>query len=115
MFPVRRSSLPISAHRPVPRAAVSIGTSARAQASSFETTLQAGSTGSLVLSLQKNLAARGFLSTAALATGPGIYGPRTQAAVRAFQTSVGLPATGVAGPYTLAALNRPRHFAQAQP
>ncbi len=67
-------------------------------------TLQRGSTGNGVLSMQRKLAAKGFLTAAQLATGPGIYGPRTEAAVRAFQSSRGLPGTGVAGPQTLAAL-----------
>jgi peptidoglycan hydrolase-like protein with peptidoglycan-binding domain len=33
----------------------------------------------------------------------GVYGPKTVAAVKAFQSSVGLPADGVAGPKTIAA------------
>lgn len=69
------------------------------------TPLQPGSTGPAVLSLQRRLLAKGYLSAAALATGPGVFGPRTQAAVRAFQKAYGLPVTGVAGAHTLAALN----------
>lgn len=69
------------------------------------TPLQAGSTGPAVVALQRKLLAKGYLTAAALATGPGVYGPRTQAAVRAFQKAYGLPATGVAGAHTLAALN----------
>lgn len=76
------------------------------------TPLQAGSTGPAVLSLQKKLAAKGYLSASSLATGPGVYGPRTQAAVRAFQKAWGLPITGVAGAHTLAALNN--SFAPSQ-
>lgn len=67
--------------------------------------LQRGATGPSVLSMQRKLAAKGFLTQAQLSTGPGIFGPRTEVAVRAFQTSRGLPSTGVAGPTTLAALN----------
>ncbi len=66
--------------------------------------LQRGATGAAVVSLQKRLAARGFLTSAAFASGPGVYGPRTEAAVRSFQSARGLPVTGVAGAQTLAAL-----------
>ena len=66
--------------------------------------LQRGATGPAVLMMQRKLAAKGFLTAGQLATGPGIFGPRTEAAVRAFQSSRNLPATGVAGLQTLAAL-----------
>jgi LysM repeat protein len=66
--------------------------------------LQRGATGGAVSSMQRKLVAKGFMTSAQLATGPGIFGPRTEAAVRAFQSSRGLPITGVAGPQTLAAL-----------
>ncbi len=53
-----------------------------------------------VLAVQRALVARGFNP------GPidGIYGPRTEAAVRAFQQSAGLPATGVVDAATYRAL-----------
>ena len=66
--------------------------------------LQRGVTGTAVVSLQRRLVARGFLTAAAFASGPGVYGPRTEAAVRSFQTARGLPVTGVAGAQTVAAL-----------
>ena len=80
----------------------------------LRTSLQRGATGSAVLSMQRKLAAKGFMTSAQLATGPGIYGPRTEAAVRAFQSSRGLASTGVAGPQTMAALEGDG-FAPARP
>jgi murein L,D-transpeptidase YcbB/YkuD len=64
-------------------------------------TLQAGSTGSAVLALQKALVSLGYSTGAADAN----YGAATAHAVSAFQTSNSLPADGVAGPKTLAAIN----------
>ena len=37
-------------------------------------------------------------------TGPGIFGPRTEAALKEFQKKHGVPATGYYGPKTRAAL-----------
>jgi len=65
--------------------------------------LQLGSSGATVTALQQRLQQRGF--------DPGAitrqFGAETQAAVRAFQNSVGLSADGVAGPNTIAALAMP--------
>lgn len=66
--------------------------------------LQRGSTGPAVRALQDRLVKAGFLKAADVATGPGVYGPRTEAAVKRFQQAVGIPATGVAGASTHAAL-----------
>lgn len=65
-----------------------------------QSVLQAGSSGSDVSRLQRQLQTDGYYS------GPidGNYGPDTQAAVVAFQQAQGLSADGVAGPATLAAL-----------
>ncbi len=60
----------------------------------------AGGTASLVAQVQEQLARRGLYDGAA----DGVPGPRTAAAIAAFETSVGMPATGVAGPELLAAL-----------
>lgn len=64
-------------------------------------TLRRGSSGAEVRELQASLQQRGFLPGAV----DGDFGPGTEAAVKAFQTSEGLLADGVAGPRTLAALN----------
>lgn len=66
--------------------------------------LQRGMTGGLVRELQRHLVAEGHLRPADAATGPGVFGPRTENAVRAFQAREGLPATGMVGPDTWAAL-----------
>jgi len=66
--------------------------------------LHRGSTGPAVRALQDRLVKLGYLTSADVATGPGVYGPRTEAGVRRFQAAVGLPVTGVTGPETQAAL-----------
>lgn len=67
------------------------------------TTLKRGSTGNEVKALQKRLLELGFNPGAQ----DGEYGGGTEAAVRAFQSSEGLLADGIAGRRTLAALNIP--------
>lgn len=66
--------------------------------------LQRGSTGAAVTQLQQRLVAAKFMSQNDFRSGPGVYGPRTEAAVKRLQAHVGLPVTGVAAPSTLAAL-----------
>lgn len=63
-------------------------------------TLQAGSSGADVRSLQQALQAHGFNPGAI----DGAFGPGTEAAVLAFQKSSGLLADGIAGARTLSAL-----------
>lgn len=63
-------------------------------------TLQNGSRGKAVENLQDNLIALGFLSKAQKATGTGIFGPRTEKALRDFQRSANLEANGKFGPAT---------------
>jgi len=63
-------------------------------------TLQSGDSGDQVVLLQKALAALGYSAGKA----DGTYGPGTKQAVTAFQSAHGLPAIGVFGPATLAAL-----------
>ncbi|MDP2271432.1 MAG: peptidoglycan-binding domain-containing protein [Archangium sp.] len=66
--------------------------------------LQRGMTGAPVTQLQQRLVAAKFMSLDDLKSGPGVYGPRTEAAVKRLQAQVGLPVTGIAAPSTLAAL-----------
>lgn len=58
--------------------------------------LRKGSSGDGVAQLQKRLTAAGFDSGAA----DGIFGPKTEAALKAFQEANGLAADGIAGPAT---------------
>jgi len=62
--------------------------------------LRQGARGTPVTLLQQALAAAGFSAGAA----DGSFGPKTQAAVKAFQTARGLTADGVVGPKTWTAL-----------
>ncbi|MBX7101614.1 MAG: peptidoglycan-binding protein [Myxococcaceae bacterium] len=64
-----------------------------------------GASGNDVLQLQRDLVQLGHLSESDLATGPGTFGPRTQAAVRDFQAAHGVPAAGFYGPLTRQAMN----------
>ncbi len=68
-------------------------------------TLHRGMTGAWVAELQRKLVARGYLTLRAMATGPGVFGPRTEQAVMGLQVDMGLPETGMVGARTWAALN----------
>lgn len=65
--------------------------------SSTEVLSRLGSRGDEVRQIQKKLKELGFFN----GTVDGIYGVKTQSAVRSFQKSVGLTADGIAGPKTL--------------
>jgi hypothetical protein len=67
------------------------------------TYMQLGSSGPEVERLQQHLREQGFDSGDV----NGQFGPGTDAALRAFQQSVGLRADGLAGPNTIAALKSP--------
>ncbi len=66
--------------------------------------LRRGDRGARVFELQRRLEELGY------GPGPidGIFGPRTEAAVRAFQRDAGLVADGIVGPRTRAALEAPQ-------
>ncbi|HRJ60226.1 MAG TPA: peptidoglycan-binding domain-containing protein, partial [Azospirillaceae bacterium] len=59
-----------------------------------------GSSGPGVIALQKALIAKGY----DLGAADGIFGAKTVAAVRTFQTAAGLTVDGAVGPVTAAAL-----------
>lgn len=81
---------PVTGPAPVPVSTTPTGS----LAAYAKTTLRRGSTGAAVIALQKALAV----------TADGAFGPLTEAAVRTFQSRHDLPATGVVGPTTWAAL-----------
>ncbi len=63
-----------------------------------------GERGVLVEHLQDRLIQAGFMSARQKATGPGIFGPQTDAALRDFQRHNGLGVDGILGPNTYKAL-----------
>lgn len=66
--------------------------------------LEQGARGEQVRELQDALVKLGFMTQAQMNTGPGTFGPRTDAALKAFQRSQGLTADGIYGPRSQAAL-----------
>ena len=72
-----------------------------AASSPSQPTLKLGSSGASVKTLQQALAKAGFSPGVA----DGQFGPKTAAAVKAFQSAKGLVADGVVGPKTWAKLN----------
>lgn len=66
--------------------------------------LQKQARGEQVRQLQTALVRLGFMTQQQMNTGPGIFGPRTDSALRAFQRSQGLTADGIYGPRSQAAL-----------
>ncbi len=80
--------------------AITAARSTQVRSLSSTPTLRQGSRGPAVTSLQQKLRAKGY----AVST-DGDFGPKTAAAVRAFQHSHGLNADGVVGPNTWAKLN----------
>lgn len=70
---------------------------------SIEVLSRYGSTGNEVKQIQTRLKSWGYYK----GTVDGVYGSKTQAAVKSFQRANGLTADGVAGPKTLAAIGLP--------
>lgn len=68
--------------------------------------LDVGATGAGVAQLQRALVSLGWLASADVAGGEGRFGPRTRAALQAFQAASGVPSTGFYGELSAAALAR---------
>ncbi len=67
--------------------------------------LRLGASGPTVSLMQDQLIAAGYMTAEQKATGPGTFGPKTQAALISFQADKGLPATGIFDVATSAALS----------
>jgi peptidoglycan hydrolase-like protein with peptidoglycan-binding domain len=72
----------------------------QSQLSSQPLVLGQGSRGPEVEKLQDFLIASGHMTEAQKNTGPGVFGPQTEAALKAFQRERGLKADGIFGPET---------------
>ncbi|WP_375769047.1 LysM peptidoglycan-binding domain-containing protein [Archangium gephyra] len=68
--------------------------------------LEKGAKGAAVKQLQTALVKLGHMSQAEMNTGPGIFGPKTEAALKEFQAAHGVPNTGYYGPLTRAAFKK---------
>jgi predicted chitinase/LysM repeat protein len=68
--------------------------------------LQRGMQGEEVRQLQSALVDLGYMTQAQMDTGPGIFGPQTEASLKRFQSDHGVPNTGYYGPLTREALTR---------
>jgi peptidoglycan hydrolase-like protein with peptidoglycan-binding domain len=83
--------------------AVSTGQVLGASTYAFNNNISEGTQNDEVRELQEKLRSLGFFT---FHTSTGYFGPITLAAVKAFQTANGIPATGFVGPLTRAALNK---------
>ena len=68
--------------------------------------LEKGAKGAAVKQLQTALVKLGHMTQAEMNTGPGIFGPKTEAALKEFQAAHGVPNTGYYGPKTRAAFDK---------
>jgi N-acetylmuramoyl-L-alanine amidase len=65
-----------------------------------------GDSGAKVKQLQQGLVKLGYMTQAQMNSGPGSYGPQTEAAVKKFQADKGITQTGYYGNQTAAALKQ---------
>ncbi len=68
--------------------------------------LKPGAKGAAVKQLQEALVKLGHLKSSDYHSAPGVFGPKTEAALKAFQKAHGVGATGIYGPQTRAALTK---------
>jgi hypothetical protein len=94
--PTGRGSYRAASHHPLKAFVLPGSTAAPAPTTAPVRTLRIGMTGEDVRALQRRLTALGFSPGGA----DGAFGPRTDAAVKAFQTTRKLSADGVVGPLT---------------
>lgn len=70
--------------------------------------LHRGMTGAAIRAMQLKLVTKGYLSRADFSGGAGVFGPRTETAVKRLQIEHGLPVTGLVDARSAAALNAER-------
>ena len=75
-----------------------VGSLQQSQLQAQASVLKNGSRGPEVEKLQDSLIASGYMTADQKATGPGVFGPQTEAALKAFQKDHGLNSDGVFGP-----------------
>ena len=99
-----RSIAPAAATTPpVPDPVAELTTASLAAPASEEPRPDVRGTSELIADIQRELARIGLYNGAI----DGVSGSRTEAAIRAFETAAGIPATGAPGAELLAALKRP--------
>ncbi len=97
----------MNVQRAAPSAALSTtATAARSTVTAPPPGLGEGAKGPQVKQLQDALVQLKYLTKEQVATGPGIFGPKTEAAVKKFQADHKLPTTGFYGDLTHAALKK---------
>jgi N-acetylmuramoyl-L-alanine amidase len=97
----------MTVQRVAPSAALSTAaTASRSTVSAPPPGLGQGAKGPQVKQLQDALVQLKYLTKEQVATGPGIFGPKTEAAVKKFQADHKLPTTGFYGDLTHAALKK---------
>jgi muramidase (phage lysozyme)/peptidoglycan hydrolase-like protein with peptidoglycan-binding domain len=84
------------------------GTTRSAMSSILGGDIKKGSNGSTVRALQDDLVRLGYMTRAQANTGPGTFGPQTDAALRRFQAAQGLTDDGIFGPDTFRAIRNAR-------
>jgi N-acetylmuramoyl-L-alanine amidase len=97
---------PISRATPSPAPTTTAAVAARSTVTAPPAGLREGDKGPKVKQLQDALVKLKYMTSAQVATGPGIFGNRTEAAVKKFQADHKLPTTGFYGDLTHAALKK---------
>lgn len=76
--------------------------------------VERGSRGNVVRAMQTRLVELGYMSAAQVSTGPGVFGARTEAALKKFQAEHNIEQTGKLDPKTYAALQKAANAAPIQ-
>jgi len=96
----------MTVNRAAPSTTVRTAAATRSTVTAPPAGLEKGDSGPKVKQLQDALVKLKYMTAAQVATGPGIFGARTEAAVKKFQADKKLPTTGYYGDMTHAALKK---------